>query len=768
MATNSLSSVSGLASGIQWRDMIEQIISLESSRRMTPVTSRITAQQKRREAWETFEGLMDTLAASAGKLKDGSAFSAHTVISGHSPTSDQELVSASAGSGASPGSYGVEVVALARNEKLRGGTAITSLTEARSLAGTFHVNGKPVTLEATDSLAMIRDKINAVNSGSSASGVTAGIVSVSATEHYLSLTADAAGTRGVELVDSGNGSSTNGVLAQLGLLTGAQTANLSGAATETQRFTSKDSAIATLLGLSAPPAQAAINVNGVRIEVNLLSDSLTDLLDKIQAAGQSATMVTEQVSGSTRHRLSTSAITVNTDVGNNQDDSRRIIELLGFVKGARAQEIQAGVDARITLDGLTVTRRTNAISDAIGGVTLDLKAQEPGTTVSVNISRDNATIVNNVKGFADAFNRVLAFQKSQRSTGGPLASDGALRATISSFKNVLLTDVEGINSATTDFTRTAVAGLLFTDTGTLEVDSAVLTAALETNFNEVKTLFSTSGVATHSAVSFFSADAGTVPGTYAVNITQAATVPSATGAPWAGAYDGSGADTMRVYDAYTGDTVDVPLVNGSTIDTVIAALNDGFDAAASSLTASKTAGGELVITGSTYGTAGSFTVSYLQGGAAWGGASPTGLTAGTYAGLNVAGTIGGFAATGSGQRLTVDDGTDAAGLSILYSGAAAGAAGSITYVEGIGGAFDELTDEFTRAGDGLLALYLQTIDDSIASLSARQETIQARLDRYEEQLVRQFTAMEAAMAEVQATGNWLANQISAMQSATRQ
>ena len=53
------------------------------------------------------------------------------------------------------------------------GASTVTNTGASTVTGDFSVNGRAVTLVATDTLSQVRDKINALNSGSTASGVTA-------------------------------------------------------------------------------------------------------------------------------------------------------------------------------------------------------------------------------------------------------------------------------------------------------------------------------------------------------------------------------------------------------------------------------------------------------------------------------------------------------------------------------------------------------------------------------------------------------------------
>ena len=291
-----IGSFSGLASGIQWRDMVDQIMKLESSRRLSPIQTQLTARESRRSAWSTYGGLVGKLKTAAASLMDGTAFRKLTATAGTS-TSGTTLFTATASTDAAPGKYRVEVLNVARAEKLNG-DAETSTSEALGVAGEFFVNGRRVELATTDSLATIRDKVNAVNAGTDPSGVTATILSTSATEHRLILTADNTGTRGIELVDG-----ATGALQSLGVLTGVQSANTSptdSGVTQTQRFQSKTSAIATMLGVTAPPASTTIVIDGQKVTVDLLSDTMISIMNKVATAGGTASIVEEKVGADTQ------------------------------------------------------------------------------------------------------------------------------------------------------------------------------------------------------------------------------------------------------------------------------------------------------------------------------------------------------------------------------------------------------------------------------------------------------------------------------------
>src|SRR5918911_4387694 len=164
-SSGSLSSISGIASGIQWSDLIDQIIKLESSQQLDPLNARITAKQQQQSAWQDYQSVLAKLTDAAKSLRDGMAFGALKTTVGNSPTSGRSLLTASASASAAPGAFKVEVQDIARAEKVAGGVYASSTT-ALGVSGDFVVNGKRVDITSADTLSSIRDKINGLNTGS--------------------------------------------------------------------------------------------------------------------------------------------------------------------------------------------------------------------------------------------------------------------------------------------------------------------------------------------------------------------------------------------------------------------------------------------------------------------------------------------------------------------------------------------------------------------------------------------------------------------------
>ena len=99
-------SFSGLASGIQWRDLVDEMIRADQVRRVNPLTQQVTQEQRRIDAWNSFRTLTTRLEIAAKKLGDGGAFGALTTSGGTSPSSGRSLFGATVADGAVAGPAG--------------------------------------------------------------------------------------------------------------------------------------------------------------------------------------------------------------------------------------------------------------------------------------------------------------------------------------------------------------------------------------------------------------------------------------------------------------------------------------------------------------------------------------------------------------------------------------------------------------------------------------------------------------------------------------
>jgi flagellar hook-associated protein 2 len=217
---------------------------------------------------------------------------------------------------------------------------------------------------------------------------------------------------------------------------------------------------------------------------------------------------------------------------------------------------------------------------------------------------------------------------------------------------------------------------------------------------------------------------------------------------------------MSITDATTGATGSIQLANGDTTGTIVDKLNAMFAANKLNVAASAN-GNDVVIAGTQYGTAATVTVAYTAGGTD--GSAQLGIAAGVYAGVDVQGTIGGLPAIGSGRSLTGATGGATDGLAIKYTGTTTGAMGTVSFMLGAAGALYFAADAIARGGDGSVATQQDALQRTITSLTTRADTVQGMLDRRKEALIKQYTAMEAAISRIQTQGTAITNFMKALQ-----
>ncbi|MCU0625257.1 MAG: flagellar filament capping protein FliD [Gemmatimonadaceae bacterium] len=403
----------GLASGVQWRDLVDQLIAAERARNIGRFETQIDQGSKQQVAWRELTGLVQKLEDAAGALKLGTGF--RSFATSISPTpSGRALFSASASSTATPGAYRVEVLDLARAGKVSGGI-VADPAAALGRSGAFQVAGQTVSVAATDSLNDVRDRINALNTGANATRVSASILTSSAGASRLILSAEQAGSTGVALTDG-----PEGTLRDLGFLD-----------SQSRTVSSATTAIAAALGVTMPPP-ATIRVGDQTITVDLTTDSLSSIAARIRAAGVQAEVNRETVGAGTQFRLSIGANVQASDDPGSED----VLTALGITEGGRGtvKQVLASADAFTRANGTPAigsTRLVDLFRDgANAGVTAGSAltftgTRGDGTTVSVGITVTATTTVNNV--LARLNDATTGFGAGTRPATASLGPDGRIR-----------------------------------------------------------------------------------------------------------------------------------------------------------------------------------------------------------------------------------------------------------------------------------------------------------------------------------------------------
>lgn len=244
------------------------------------------------------------------------------------------------------------------------------------------------------------------------------------------------------------------------------------------------------------------SLNGLRDAINeaAAGSGVTASILKVDdgSGGSVSKLVLTAVETGTDNAIS---VVVNDDDGADNDATGLSAFSFQAVGTQNMTQSQAASDAQIKLDGETVTRSSNTISDSVTGLTLNLVSAQPGTTLTVAVTRDSAGLKTQISNFVDAYNTLVStlndLQSYDQETGvaGLLLGDATLRSADRQLRNVLLD-----SGFASDLDSLAAIGIGFGKNGKLEIDDAELDAALKSSLDSFTTFFAgENGLATRLA-----------------------------------------------------------------------------------------------------------------------------------------------------------------------------------------------------------------------------------------------------------------------------
>lgn len=692
-------SFSGLSSGVDWRGMIDKLIQVDH-KRVDLVSERKSTQEKKLKAWQDLASKLEALKSKVEELRNPSFLDVFkTTLTSSSSTQAKDLIVATANKYAVPGTHEIQVIQIAQAQKISSKSFATRKEAlGSSYAGSLILGGKVLTVEATDTLEDVRDKINNLNTGNNPSGISASIISYSATDHRLVLTSTRTGSQGMDLRAVGSVD----LLAGFGFTTSSfQIRNPTSNGASSAVFSDSTSPLYTLLGLSSP-TQGNLVIGGQGVTVSL-SSSLSEIASQIDALdGVGARVVPQtQSDGTLGYRLeitgtssfvddgnvlrslgilantfgsveeihtgsisltkigggyvdaSTTWAQVDTGGGQNNvadgdtititgrkhdgtivsatytianKNTDTIQGLLSAIKAAFGEvtasvtsegriqvkdnvagassleimlrsnnegggdldlgtfsatqkgyqmEISQGRDAVVMIDGGYVTKNTNTINDVIAGVTLDLLKAEAGTTITLQVSRDNEAIVNSVKGFVEKYNAVMDFiigqskyDEENKKPAGVLFGEGTLASVKGGLVANLVSQVWGVSS---EFSIPAAVGLKLDNKAKLTLDESTFKSYLSSNLEDIRSLFSARGSSSSGLIKYLSYGMKTKPGTYSVNITQVPLQANVTGTvDLSGGLSGDEVLSISV----DGSFAKINLTSGMSLEEIVSSINE--------------------------------------------------------------------------------------------------------------------------------------------------------------------------------------------------
>jgi flagellar hook-associated protein 2 len=227
---------------------------------------------------------------------------------------------------------------------------------------------------------------------------------------------------------------------------------------------------------------------GSSVSINVTDGSLDGIASAINAAkaGVTASVVTD---GSGNAVLSLKGTTGTTQAFTlTADDSTSALKQFNVGVGAPMTLTGTAANAQLTVDGVTVQRSSNTVSDLISGVKLQLNAVTSGP-VSLTSTRPTSSIAQAVGDFIDSYNQVYASAKGLTDAStGDLKSDLAAKTLLRSLQT-LTTKTLVSNTGTGAPSTLAQIGVSTNRDGTLSVDTKTLNSALAAYPDEVEAMF---------------------------------------------------------------------------------------------------------------------------------------------------------------------------------------------------------------------------------------------------------------------------------------
>ena len=275
---------------------------------------------------------------------------------------------------------------------------------------------------------------------------------------------------------------------------------------------------------AASPYAFAANTakTALSITIDSSNNTLAGVRDAINATNTSVTATI--VNNGSTHQL----VITSKDTGEVNSLKISGISQIAYDKSndiANMTEMQAAKNAVMEVDGITVTKASNTITDVVEGVTLNLLTTSSGASVNLAVASDQEAVKTSVTAFVDAYNKLdttlrnLTKYDSTGKASGVLLGDATARSVMSQIKAVMTKAI----ATTGSFTTLGQIGVSFQSTGQLALDSTKLTTAMTSNFNDIASLFATSAKATDAQSSSAGSTSKTQAGTYAVTVSQLGT-----------------------------------------------------------------------------------------------------------------------------------------------------------------------------------------------------------------------------------------------------
>ncbi len=518
------------------------------------------------------------------------------------------------------------------------------------------------------------------------------------------------------------------------------------------------------------------DVTGATITIDDTNNSLTGLRDAINKAGIGVQASIVSDAGGYKLLLTgPSGATHEMELSVTEDASSPGLSAFEFNQTTQnLEQQQEGLDAKIRVNGLLLTRSSNHMTDVIDGLEFDIFNASTTETVTLNISQDKSAAETAIRDFVDAYNTflsdtsILVGYDAEKEDYGSLRQDPLAKGLLAAIKTALGTPIAAAQS---DFNTLGSIGIRTKIDGTLEIiedgTNTDFAAALANHYDAVRDLFVPKTSIDNSSITVKGFSSASQSGSYAVNITTQPAKGYLNGDVLSAGFplDTTGKDysfTISV-NGVTSNTISLPSGKTYNSEAELAAdlraqinLDEKLKAAKASVAVSyNSVENRFEFVSNDYGASSKVDITSVGADAAELGLS---VMAGVQ-GADVAGTIDGVAAFGYGNVLLPALGTKAEGLQLIVNPGATSA--TLNFSRGFSSQMATLLDTYTKSS-GLIKNRETNINKEIAKVEDDQTALDRRTEAYRARLQAQFSAMESIVRSLNATSSSLDNIINIM------
>jgi flagellar hook-associated protein 2 len=485
--------------------------------------------------------------------------------------------------------------------------------------------------------------------------------------------------------------------------------------------------------------------------------SLADIVANVNAANLGVTASAVQT-GANQYLLQLSSSSTGTDSALSVDLNAFSSSSLGALNVA-----SVGKNAEVLVGGAggyAFQSQTNTVTGLLPGLSINLLAAS-ASPVTVNVAPDASAASNAVQSLVDDANAVLsdiqtdAGYNAQTKTGGPLMGSAVLQTVTNEIQSIFAS-VSGSSTL-----GNALNIGITLNSGQVQFNQSKFESAFTANPTQVAAMFTQDGTFSPSSPAYTGeatlsfASNTTKAGTYDVQISQSAQQATDAGAVLA---SGSVSAAEQLTVSMGTDSAQYSTTAGESLADVAAGLNSAFASSGMSLSAQVVNGGQqLELTSDDYGSQTAFAVTSTNSAA-----GTTGLT-GNFAGVDVAGTINGVAATGQGQFLSapLSDPT-LAGLSLQVTTPGVSSLtdlGTVTYVPGIAQSLTSLTSAMSDPTHGEITQTIKNMQGQSTDLNSQIAFYANIVSQEQTMLLNQYANLEETIGTLKNQGSALTSEL---------